>query len=79
MADTLHTFYQGLSGVVIEAHRRGFSVQSNFARDRADYVAMAASMGLISTKVVLNIYSRDWRPTVAGLLFLQSLELEDFD
>ena len=57
--------------VVIEAHTRGISIQSNFARDCAEYVAMAASMGLISTRIFGNVYGRLWLPTVEGLKLLE--------
>jgi hypothetical protein len=76
MSDPLRTFDQGLAVVIIEAHRFGFSVKSNFAREHADYIAMAASMGLVSTRVFANIYSREWRPTVDGLKFLQTIDFE---
>lgn len=65
--------------VVLEAYKRSFSVQSDYARAEAELVAMAASLGLISTKVHNNIYSRDWRPTARGLLWLekQNVEIDD--
>ena len=66
----------GLAKVIIEAHRHGFSVQSDFARKQADYVAMAASMDLISTRIFGNAYGRIWRPTVGGLTFLQAIDVE---
>jgi hypothetical protein len=62
---------QGLCDVILEAHRKGFTVQSDYARMNADYLAMAASMGLVSTRVYGNVFSREWRPTVTGLGFLQ--------
>lgn len=37
---------------------------------------MAASLGYISTKVHNNVYSRDWRPSVKGLSWL---EMQDVD
>lgn len=79
MSIKAHTFEQGLANLLVEAHRHGFSVQSDYARRHADYVAMGASMGLISTHVVANIYARDWRPTTAGLLFLQALDIDGLD
>lgn len=65
--------------VVLEAYKRSFSVQSDYARAEAELVAMAASLGLISTKVHNNVYSRDWRPTARGLLWLeqQNVEIDD--
>lgn len=73
----LNAIDDGLCEVILEAHIRGFTVASDFARKHADYVAMAASMGLISTRVHLNVFSREWRPTVAGLRWLNELDLED--
>jgi hypothetical protein len=67
----------GLVNVVLEAHKSAFSVQSDFARREAEFVAMAASLGLISTRVHKDIFSRHWRPTVKGLTFLESLHIDD--
>lgn len=60
-----------LYDIILEAYTRSFAVQSDFARQYATYVAMAASMGLISTKVHQDIYSGEWRPTVKGLTWLE--------
>lgn len=65
----------GLSNVVLEAHKSAFSVQSDFARKEAELVAMAASLGLITTRVHRNIFSRHWRVTVKGLMFLETHEM----
>ena len=62
--------------VVLEAYKRSFSVSSDYARYAAEYIAMAASLGLISTKVHNNVYSRDWRPTVKGLTWLESQDIK---
>ena len=62
--------------VVLEAYKRSFSVQSDYARAVAEHVAMAASLGFISTKVHNNVYSRDWRPTVKGLTWLESQDIK---
>ncbi len=63
--------------VVLEAYTQSFKVQSDFARTEAEYVAMAASLGLITTRVHRDVFSRHWRPTVKGLMFLESLKLTD--
>lgn len=66
--------------VVFEAHVQTLAVQSNFAREHAGDVAMAASMGLISTRVMTGIYCRSWLPTSEGLKFLEkALGPELFD
>lgn len=72
-------FDHNIATVIINAYRFGFSVKSDFARKNAEYVAMAASMGLITTKVVANVYGREWRTTAQGLSFLHSLDLPEDD
>lgn len=71
MPSALNTTDKKLSQVLLEAYRRGFTVQSDFARTNADYLAMAASLGLVSTRVYGNVYSREWRVTVKGLTWLE--------
>lgn len=46
------------------------AIQSNMARREADVVAMAASMGLITTQTSQHQYGRAWRVTNRGLLLL---------
>lgn len=67
---------QKLFEVVLEAYKRGFSVSSDYARYAAEHIAMAASLGFISTKVHNNVYSRDWRPTVKGLTWLEAQDVK---
>lgn len=67
----------GLIAVTLEAYQNAFSVQSDFARREAEFVAMAASLGLISTRVHRDVFSRHWRPTVKGLMFLESMKLTE--
>lgn len=43
------------------------TTKSDFARENADYIAMAASMGLISTRIMENVYGRHWQVTAKGL------------
>jgi len=69
--DTLSPIDRHLVAVILEAYRKGFTVQSDFARTHADYVGMAASLGLITTRVFRDVYSREWRPTPKGLAFLE--------
>lgn len=57
--------------MILQAYRRGFSIQSDYFRQNAPYVAMAASMGLLSTKVAGKWFSSEWRPTVRGLKWLE--------
>ena len=65
----------GLISVLAEAYRKGFSVSSNFARTNAAEIGMAASMGLLTTRVISNVYSREWRPTILGLSLMNESEL----
>lgn len=69
----------GLVTVILEARFRGFTVKSDFAREHADYVAMAASLQLITTRLYRDVFSREWRPTVLGLQFVEAMDLEDED
>jgi hypothetical protein len=46
------------------------AIQSNVARRDAALVAMAASMGLITTQISSHEFGRDWRITNRGLLLL---------
>lgn len=43
------------------------TTKSDFARENADYIAMAASMGLISTRIMTDVYGRNWQVTSKGL------------
>lgn len=68
----------GLTDVVHEAYVRSFTVKSDYARNNAAFVAMAASLGLISTRVTKGVYSFEWRPTGTGLALLRERdELEE--
>jgi len=60
--------------VVLRCYQQPVTIQSNYARENAAWVAMAASIGLITTKVFFvdsAEFSRAWRVTAKGL---QSLE-----
>lgn len=52
------------------AYLKPFSLQSQFARDYSHQVAELASRGLITTHVGEGFYGRMWRPSQAGLAFL---------
>jgi hypothetical protein len=51
-------------------YERPLAIQSNTARMEADVVAMAASMGLITTQISSHLFGREWRITNKGLLLL---------
>lgn len=48
----------------------GFRTKSNFAREFADEVAIAASLGLISTKIGKDKFDRTWHITRKGLDYI---------
>lgn len=47
------------------------TTKSDFAREFADFIAMAASMGLISTRITETVYGRQWQITARGLVALE--------
>lgn len=53
--------------VLRRAYLQGFAIQSNYARENAQLVAMLASKGLIHTHEGKNQYGNVWRSTFAGL------------
>lgn len=55
-----------LTNVVRQAWLYPFSTKSNFARHEADWVAAAASLGLITTKVDQDRFGHLWRVTEKG-------------
>lgn len=61
--DRLHTLLQTI-------FEHPLAIQSNTARRDADLVAMAASMGLITTEITPHTFGRDWRITNKGLTLL---------
>ena len=61
---------QQLTNVVREAWLRPYSTKSNFAKYEADWIAAAASLGLLTTRVSPNRVGRTWRVTPRGLSLL---------
>lgn len=61
-----------LASVVMYAHLQPFRTKSDFARTMADYVAIAASIGLISVAQGAFTFNREWRVTAKGLRYLQN-------
>jgi len=57
----------------MRAWQSPFRTKSDFARDHADLIAMAASDGLITTRVATGLYGRQWKITIAGLQRLKLL------
>lgn len=59
-----------LDKVLRRAWLQGFRTKSDFARMMADEVAIAASLGLITTKIGAKRFDRSWHITRKGLSFL---------
>jgi hypothetical protein len=68
-----------LAPILFKAWKDGFAVSSNFAREKAGTVAMAASMQLITTKVTGSVYSSNWQITAKGIRLLNELDLLEND
>ena len=49
-------------------------VKADYARDHADYIAMAASLGLITTRVGANRFASDWQVTGKGIRYINETE-----
>lgn len=62
-----------LTKVLHRAWVQPFSVQSNYARENAAVVAMAASDGFITTRLAAGVYARTWHITLKGLQHLKVL------
>lgn len=62
-----------LAAVVMMAHVQPFRTKSDFAREQADYVAIAASLSLITVAQGAFTFTRDWRVTAKGLRYLQNM------
>ena len=56
-----------IAEVLFKAWREGFSTKSDFARYRANEVAVCASLGLISTRVRGEVFGTKWHITKQGL------------
>lgn len=67
MESLYHTLYKTFTSP--------FSVQSDFARARAQEIAALASMSLITTKVGKLEYGRIWRITEEGI---ETLRIEGY-
>ncbi|MDH0613344.1 MULTISPECIES: hypothetical protein [Agrobacterium] len=65
--------------VLTRALEEPFKTKSNFAREHADLVAMAASDGFITTRVACGLYSRKWLITPTGLSHLYALTGRNHD
>lgn len=60
-----------VNDILLKAYRDGFKVQSDFARQHSQAVAMLASLGYLSTREGYQQYGRTWRITELGLRTLE--------
>lgn len=51
----------------------GFTCKSDFAREYAQFVAMAASSGFITTRLMEQVYGNVWQITSKGLVVLEDV------
>ena len=65
-----------LTNVLSKAWNAPFKTKSDFAREHADLIGMAASDGFITTRIATGLYGRDWRITAAGIKHLHTLRGE---
>jgi|TARA_R100000951_G_scaffold116800_1_gene131172 hypothetical protein len=59
--------------VLCQAHFKGFTTKSDFARTHADTVAMLTRCGLISTEIGRNTWTNIFKITAEGLQYLEDL------
>jgi hypothetical protein len=60
--------------VLKEAWQKGFTTKSDFAREFADYVSIAACMGWVTTRIFPpDVWGSTWQITSKGLLALEEL------
>jgi hypothetical protein len=64
-----------LNEVIRKAWMAPFSTKSNYAREHANEVAVAASLGFISTKIDNNTHTNKWLVTVEGLARLHGVKI----
>lgn len=50
------------------------TTKSDFSRFEADTIAMAASLGLITTRITGDVFGREWRVTARGLTMLETFD-----
>lgn len=51
-------------------------IKSNYARDNAEIVGMAASLQLVTTKIGASKFANEWNITTKGLTWLNEKEEE---
>ena len=63
----LETTGKKLTDILSRAWNAPFTTKSDFARENADLIAMAASDGFITTRIATGLYGRSWQITPKGL------------
>lgn len=64
-----------LTDVLSRAYDYPFKTKSDYARVNADYIALAASLGLLTVVLHNGIHTREWRLTDLGIHTLISEEM----
>lgn len=72
----LETTGKTLTEALARAWNTPFTTKSDFARENANLIAMAASDGFITTRIATGLYGRTWQITAAGLQHLYHLREE---
>jgi hypothetical protein len=71
---TLEAHGLKLTEVLLRAYQSPFTTRSEFARTNAEWVAVCACQGFISTSIVGDEeFGRVWHITVMGLIHLREL------
>jgi len=65
--------------VLCQAHFKGFTTKSEFARKYADTIAMLTRCQLISTEVGRNTWTNIFKITAEGLQYLEDLLQESLN
>lgn len=60
--------------LLAKVHRSRVRVSSDYARQHAAIVGIAASMILITTRVAQNVFAAEWHITTKGLRWLKEAE-----
>ena len=63
-------------GIVYSAWSGGFTVASDTARSQAAYVAVAATLGMITTREPDGSFGRTWYVTKVGVEFMDDYLME---
>lgn len=68
-------FMIAMHGVLDRAWRNPFTTKSDFAREAADYVAIASFEGMITTKIATDTWGNEWLITDLGMAFREELRI----